>query len=103
MSIVVIARLFPKEGRGAELLAALEAASPSIHAEQGCELYAGHLAPDGTLLMIEKWATRADLDAHLAGEPVRVYREARQPFEAQRPQIEILEPLGYGDPERGAL
>lgn len=103
MSIVAIARLFPKPGHTADLLAALEAASPAIHAEQGCELYAGHEAPDGTIVMIEKWTTQADLDAHLAGEPVRVYREARAPFEAQRPQLEILVPAGYGDPERGAL
>lgn len=45
MSIVAIARLFPKPGHTADLLAALEAASPAIHAERGCELYAGHEAP----------------------------------------------------------
>lgn len=103
MSIVVTARLFPKPGHLADVLAALHAASAAIYAEQGCELYAGHEAPDGTIVMIEKWATQADLDAHLAGEPVRVYREARAPFEAQRPQMELLKPLAGADSERGAL
>lgn len=103
MSIVVIARLFPKPGRTADLLAALEAASPAIHAEPGCELYAGHEAPDGTIVMIEKWATQADLDAHMTSPAVLAYREARAPFEAERPQLEILLPRPYGDPARGAL
>ncbi len=103
MSIVVVARLYPNPGQTAEVLAALEAAAPAIHAEQGCELYAGHETPDGTIVMIEKWTTQADLDAHLAGEPVRVYREARSPFEAQSPRLEILTPRAYGDPERGTL
>jgi len=103
MSIVVIARLFPNPGQTAELLAALEAAAPAIHAEPGCELYAGHEAPDGTIVMIEKWSTQADLDGHLAGEPVKVYRDARAPYEAQRPQLEVLVPRSYGDAERGAL
>ena len=103
MSIVVVARLFPKPGHTADLIAALEAASPAIHAEQGCELYAGHEAPDGTIFMIEKWATQADLDAHLAGEPVSIYRDARAEFEAKRPELEILRPLANGDSERGTL
>ncbi|HWK19880.1 MAG TPA: putative quinol monooxygenase [Microbacteriaceae bacterium] len=103
MSIVAIARLYPKPGHTTDVLAALAYASPSILAEQGCELYAGHEAPDGTILMIEKWATQADLDAHLAGEPVRAYRDARAPFEERTPQLEILTPLEGADPERGMI
>ena len=103
MSIVAIARLFPKPGHTADILAALEIASPAIHAEQGCELYAGHEAPDGTIVMIEKWTTQADLDAHMTSPAVRIYREARAPFEAKSPEIEVLTAAPYGDPDRGAL
>ena len=103
MSIVAIARLFPTPGHTADLLAALEAASPAIHAEQGCELYAGHEAPDGTVVMIEKWTTQADLDAHVTSPAVLAYREARAPFEAKAPEIEVIEARPFGDPERGAL
>ncbi|OJX63197.1 MAG: hypothetical protein BGO95_09290 [Micrococcales bacterium 73-13] len=103
MSIVVVARLFPKPGRKADFLAALEAASPAIHAERGCELYAGHEAPDGSLVLIEKWATQADLDAHAVGEPVLAYRAAKAEFEERPPVVEALVPLGYGDATRGTV
>ncbi len=103
MSVVNVARLFPKPGQTAEMLRILGEHAAAVHAEDGCELYAAHEAPDGTIVMIEKWTTQADLDAHLAGEPLRVYREAREPYQERGPQLEVLVPVPLGDPERGAL
>ncbi len=103
MSVIVVARLFPNPRQTADYLRIFAENAAAVHAEQGCELYAAHEAADGTILMIEKWASQADVDSHLAGEPVRVYREARQPFEAQRPQMEIVTAVPAGDPVRGAL
>lgn len=103
MSVVNVARLFPKSGQTAEMLRILGEHADSVHAEQGCEFYAAHEAPDGTIVMIEKWTTQADLDAHLAGEPLRIYREARAPYQERGPQLEVLVPVPLGDPARGAL
>ena len=43
---------------------------PAVHAEPGCLLYAIHDAEDGTITMIEKWESVADLEAHGAGPAV---------------------------------
>ena len=103
MTVIVTAVFYPKAGKKAELAEAMQRGIAAVHTEQGCELYSIHEAPDGTILMIEKWATQADLDAHLAGEPVRAYRDARAPFEERTPQLEILTPLEGADPERGMI
>ena len=36
---------------------ALRPAIAAVHEEPGCELYAIHDAPDGTIVMIEKWTS----------------------------------------------
>ena len=43
-----------------------------MHAEPGCELYAIHDTEDGTITLLEKWRSRADLDAHSTGEAVEI-------------------------------
>jgi len=102
-AVVVVARLFPKEGATSRMLEALASAAAAIHAEPGCELYAAHSAPDGTIVIIEKWSSREALDAHLAGEPVKASRAARTDFEAAPPHVEVLTPAPAGDAARGAL
>ena len=50
------------------MIGALEKAIQRTHADDaGCLLYALHQAPD-RLVMIEKWADQAALDAHSRGE-----------------------------------
>lgn len=68
--VIVTAVFVPVEGKQAELVAALREAIPAVHAEPGCVLYAIHDAEDGTITMLEKWASVEDLDAHAAGEPI---------------------------------
>ena len=70
MSVVVVAVFSPLEGRRPELRAALRAGIAAAHAERGCLLYAIHDADDGTIVMIEKWESRADLDAHAEGAAI---------------------------------
>jgi quinol monooxygenase YgiN len=68
MSSVVVTAIFtPVEGQKAELIKALQASVPAVHEEEGCELYAIHDADDGTVVMIEKWASREDLERHNHG------------------------------------
>jgi quinol monooxygenase YgiN len=68
MTVIVVATVRPRPDQRAEVIAALEKAIERTHAEDaGCLLYALHEAPD-RLVMIEKWADQAALDAHSRGE-----------------------------------
>jgi quinol monooxygenase YgiN len=70
MSVIVVATVRPRPDQRAEVIGALEKAIGRAHAEDaGCLLYALHEAPD-RLVMIEKWADQAALDAHSRGEAV---------------------------------
>jgi quinol monooxygenase YgiN len=68
--VVVTAVFTPIDGQRDRLIAALREAIPAVHAEPGCLLYAIHDAADGTITMLEKWASVEDLDAHAVGEPI---------------------------------
>jgi len=103
MSVIVVARLFPKPGMTADYLQVYARFAGAVHAEHGCELYAAHEAPDGTIVMIEKWDSQADLDAHLRAPHVAEYRDARQPFEERAPELQVLTAFPAGDAARGAL
>ena len=65
--VVVTAVFHPAPGAKEPLVAALRESIPAVHAEGSCILYAIHDAEDGTIVMLEKWASRQDLDAHAAG------------------------------------
>ena len=66
-AIVVTAIFHPADGSRDAVLAALEPAIAAVHGEPGCLLYAIHDAPDGSIVMIEKWESVALLDAHGKG------------------------------------
>lgn len=67
---VVVAIQTPKAGRLQQVLDAFAVVSPLVHQEKGCELYAAHT--DGRVcVMVERWTTQEDLDAHAAGEPLK--------------------------------
>lgn len=68
MTVIVVATIRPHPEQRAEVIGALEKAIQRTHADDaGCLLYALHEAPD-RLVMIEKWADQAALDAHSRGE-----------------------------------
>ncbi len=101
--IVVTAVFTPLVGRRDELVRRLEPAIAEVHEEEGCILYAIHDAPDGTIVMIEKWASEELLDAHSAGNPVRRLSEAIADVIAAPVAVTRLRPLPAGTPEQGAL
>ena len=100
--IVVTAVFWPADGQRAAVVDALHRGIPAVHDEAGCELYAIHDAPDGSIVMIEKWSTEADLDTHSTGAPVVAIRESLQGLLAAPTVVTRLVPLPIGD-ERGAL
>jgi quinol monooxygenase YgiN len=59
VSVVVVATLYPAEGERDAVVAALEVAAESAHAEEGCELYSIHTGKDRVVL-VEKYV---DMDA----------------------------------------
>jgi quinol monooxygenase YgiN len=70
-TVIVTAYFFPRPEARDQVVAALEPAIRGVHEEDGCELYAIHDAPDGSIVMLEKWSSAELLDAHGGGEPVR--------------------------------
>ncbi|MDR5698976.1 putative quinol monooxygenase [Agromyces aerolatus] len=104
MSEVVVTAVFrPVEGKREELIAALRAAIPAVHDEAGCMLYAIHDAEDGTITMLEKWATVEDLDAHGAGAPVTRLNELIDGLISEPVLVTCMTALPAGTAEQGLL
>ena len=102
-SVVVTAIFTPASGQFDALHSALLETIPAVHAEEGCEVYAIHKSPDGTIVMVEKWTSRELLDAHSAGEAVRVLSTLIAPFLAAAPVVTIMDPLPAGTEMQGQL
>ncbi len=101
--VVVTAVFYPAEGSKEAALAAVEPAIAAVHWEPGCLLYALHDAPDGTLVMIEKWESVAHLDQHGKGEAVAALHTALDPHLAAPTKVTRLVPLPTGEESKGAL
>ena len=82
---------------------ALRPAIAAVHEEPGCQLYAIHDAPDGTIVMIEKWTSVGDLDDHGAGEAVRALNGSLQGLLASPTEVTRLVPLPAGSEDQGQL
>ena len=101
--VVVTAHFYPRADVRDEVIAALEPAIAGVHEEDGCELYAIHDAPDGTIVMLEKWTSVELLDAHGHGEPVRKLGLALDGLLERPVEVTRLVPRPTGDAVKGAL
>lgn len=101
--VVVHVVFTPAEGALDRMVDALRAGIAEVHGEPGCELYSIHHAPDGTVVMIEKWTSAEELDTHGAGEPVARMNASLEGLLAEPPRIVRLDPIPAGTPEQGAL
>ncbi len=102
MSVVVVATIKPLPEHRDEVIAVFTETIARVHAEDGCELYALQQAGD-RLIMVEKWASQAALDAHsrgaaLAGLNPRLAGKVAGPAE-----VIVLHPVPAGDPAKGQL
>jgi quinol monooxygenase YgiN len=104
MPVTVVAVLTPKPGLGPQVIESFRQVSPLVHAEHGCELYAAHLEQDGdTVVMVERWTTRADLENHAAGAPLARLNQLNQDL-LQRPyDVWFLDPVPLGHPAKGCI
>lgn len=101
--IVVTASFLPAEGKREELLELLERTVALVHEEEGCILYCLNEAPDGTILMIEKWASTELLDAHGSSPATIALKAALPPLLGSPLVVTRLVPLPAGDAVKGAL
>jgi quinol monooxygenase YgiN len=101
--VVVTAYFYPRTESRDQVLAALEPAIVAVHDEPGCELYAIHDAPDGSIVMLEKWTSVAQLDEHGQGEAVAALNAALDGHLERPVEVTRLVPLPVGQPAKGAL
>jgi quinol monooxygenase YgiN len=101
--VVVTAYFHPVPGKHDQVVEALRPAIAAVHSEPGCELYAIHDAPDGTIVMIEKWTSVGELDDHGGGEAVRALNGSLEGLLASPTQVTRLVPLPAGNDEQGQL
>lgn len=103
--VVVVALARARPGAEQRIHGVLVEAVEVSRREPGCLLYALHRSPDdpGLLVVIERWRSQADLDAHLAQPHARALSEAADLL-VEDPRVSILQPVVVGeDPETGAL
>jgi quinol monooxygenase YgiN len=104
MAIVIVATAIPVPEYRDEVIAALEAAEEKVHAsEDGCHLYALHEGPDGRLVMIEKYADQAAVDAHVKGDGLAALSAALKGKLAAPIDVQQLTPHPAGSADKGAL
>jgi quinol monooxygenase YgiN len=101
--VVVIAVFDPIAGRRQDVLDALRPAIAAVHTEPGCILYAIHDAPDGSIVMIEKWESAQLLGDHSTGAAVRQLNQALDGLLSRPVEVTRLVPLPHGDAAKGAL
>jgi quinol monooxygenase YgiN len=104
MSVVVTAVVHPRPGKLEEALAAYARHIDAVHAEPGCELHALHT--DGTtIVVIEKWASQADLDAHARGAVLAKLGPELDALRERPAEVTVLEPrpVGADTGGKGAL
>lgn len=103
MSVVVTAIFTPKEGAFDEVVAALKPAIAEVHEEPGCILYAIHEAPNGQIVMIEKWESTELLDAHGAGDAVKRLNASLEGLLKEPVDVTRLAAIPAGTSVQGAL
>lgn len=104
MSVTVVAVLEAKPGCGKDVIAAFGEVSPSVHEEDGCELYAAHLEQAGdTVVMVERWASVAALQAHDTGPALERLRGLIGDLLAAPVDVWLLDPVPLGDERKGTI
>ena len=102
MPVIVVAVIIPKHDKMQVVLNAFATVSPKVHREQGCELYAAHTDGDH-VVMVERWTTQEDLDAHGLAAPVMELKMLWDGSLAKEPEILLLENVPLGDSVKGVI
>lgn len=103
MPVIVTAVFTPRDGAFSRVAAALSPAIAEVHEEPGCLLYAIHEAPNGQIIMIEKWETAELLDAHGEGEAVQRLNASLEGLLQGPVEVTRLAPIPAGTRHQGTL
>ena len=90
--IYVVATLSIKPGTAADVLAAADPCIEATRNEAGCLSYdlSQSMTDESTLVFVERWKSRADLDLHFKQPHMAVWREKGAQYIDSR-KIEIIE------------
>lgn len=100
----LVATVHPAPGQATAVLESYREVTPLVHQERGCELYAVHLSHDGdTIVVIERWTTHADLQAHNEGAAIARLQQLSGGLRAAPTDILLLDEVPLGDPTKGTL
>ncbi len=102
--VVVVATMKAGEGNADTVLEAIKEVAGETHAEEGCITYAVHQGAHdpNTLVLVERWRSQEDLDAHFRQPYVMALGE--QPsLLAEPPEIHFLRVVPAGHAEKGVL
>ncbi|GAA1937644.1 putative quinol monooxygenase [Microbacterium aoyamense] len=104
MTDVIVTAVFrAAPGMRDALIDALRRGIPAVHEEAGCVLYAIHDAADGSIVMLEKWTSTSELDAHADGIAVKKLNELIGPFLAEPVTVTTMTPIPAGTAAQGVL
>ncbi|WP_372983909.1 putative quinol monooxygenase [Microbacterium sp.] len=104
MTLCVVAVLTAKPGKAPAVLEAFREVSPLVHEEPGCELYAAHREQGGdAVIMVERWASRADLDAHASGAALDRLNELTTNLLVGPYDVWFLDAVPLGNPVKGTI
>lgn len=94
--VTVIATLKARSGQEDNVRQELLALIPTTRAEAGCLNYDLHQATDNPsqFLFHENWASKADLDAHLAKPHLQAFLAKADSLLAEPPSITLWESIG---------
>ena len=103
--VVVVVTMQCKPGKERDMVATLTADSAATHEEQGCTVYAMHQGTDDPtrFSIVEVWASREDLDRHLALPAVQELIGRIDALADGQPAFAIYDALPAGDPAKGTL
>lgn len=105
--VIGVVDVVTAEGKADQVIAAVEVCVAKTHAEEGCIAYALHRdnADPNHLVLVERWRSQEDLDAHLQSEHVAdLFTVAGTPgMLAAAPTLTFTTSLGLGDPAKGNL
>lgn len=103
--VVVVVLAQAKPGQGDAALEAFGRVAVPTHAEEGCIAYALHRSASDAdqIVLVERWASRAALDEHLATTHLQEFRAGSADLWAGPMTILVTEPYPAGNPAKGTL
>ncbi len=103
--VVVVGAFTALPGKEQDAREALAALVEPTHAESGCILYALHVGAEdpARLTFVERWASKADLDAHLASAHIAAALARLDELMTDHRDITVFDALPGGEPAKGSL